>query len=312
MLEQETTRSLESTSRYGNSRISDVLPLFLKHAQYELSFSPNTISKYAECLTMVIRHLGDMQVRGITPSHVTELKAKIIEGGAGESRIAQIIFSLKSLLRYCLEDLELQVLDYKKIKSPKRSRREVVFLTNEEIQQFIDAIKFQGSRKRILMNGLRFRVLVEVLLGTGMRISEALSLNRDSVDFEKAEAKIIGKGNKERIVFFNGRSLEWISYYLSKRKDNAEALFLTLKGTRLQVMDVSNLFRRYRKLAGINKKLTPHILRHTTATNLLFNGCPISHVKEILWHERMETTCKYYLGVDKRKAKEAHGQYLNF
>ncbi len=304
--------ALESTSRYGDSTISSLVPLFLKHAQYELSFSPKTVEKYEECLKMAVRHIGDLQVRQIDHAVITELKAKIIQGGAGESRIAQITFSMKSFLRYCLEYLELPVFDYRKIKSPKRSRREVIFLTNEEIEQFVNAIKIHGYQKRISMNGLRFRTLVEVLLGTGMRISEAISLNRDSIDFEKAEAKIIGKGNKERVVFFSERSLEWVRYYLSVRKDKAEPLFVTSIFNRLQTTDVSKLFRKYKAWAGITKKLTPHILRHTVATTLLFNGCPISHVKEILGHERMETTCRYYLGVDKRKAKEAHEKFLTF
>jgi integrase/recombinase XerD len=82
--------------------------------------------------------------------------------------------------------------------------------------------------------------------------------------------------------------------------------------TRLDRNDIWRFFDRHRKLAKINKKLTPHILRHTVATNLVFNGCPIVHVKEILGHERLDTTCKYYLGVDKEKAKQAHKQFLNF
>lgn len=159
---------------------------------------------------------------------------------------------------------------------------------------------------------MRFRTLVEVLLGTGMRISEALSLNRDSIDFEKKEAKIIGKGNKERTVFFNERCLEWVKRWLEVREDDHPALFITQSGTRWSKDDIEWLFRRYAQKAGLTKKVTPHILRHTMATNLLFNGCPVSHVKEILGHERLETTCRYYLGLDKSKAKEAHEKFLNY
>lgn len=71
-------------------------------------------------------------------------------------------------------------------------------------------------------------------------------------------------------------------------------------------------FRRYRKMAGIKKKVTAHIMRHTVATTLLFNGCPIGHIKEILGHELLQTTCKFYLGTDKRAAKGAHAKYLNY
>lgn len=299
-------------------RLSELIPSFLKYGQFELSFSPNTVSKYQECLKIIVRDYGDMAVGDLNQLFFTDLKAKILMRGAGEARVASMVFALKSFLKFCREYLELNVLDYKKIKSPKRRRREVIYLTNEEIEKFIDGIKIErrwkGNRreKGVRMDGLRFRTLVEVLLGTGMRISEALSVNKDDIDFEKKEAKIIGKGSKERTVFFSDRSLDWVKYYLSCRKDESPALFVTQLGTRLSKMDINKVFARQKKIAGINKKITPHILRHTMATNLLFNGCPISHVKEILGHDRLETTCRYYLGLDKSKAKEAHSKFLDF
>jgi integrase/recombinase XerD len=201
----------------------------------------------------------------------------------------------------------LEVLNPKQIRPPKRYRREVIFLTKEEIEAFIKTINLNN------WSDFRFRVLVEVLLGTGMRIGEVLSLNRKSINWEKREAKIVGKGNKERTVFFTQRSLDWIVKFLEKRTDTHEAIFITREPiNRLSTTDVWRFFKKHRELAKIYKKLTPHILRHTVATNLIFNGCPIVHVKEILGHERLDTTCKYYLGVDKEKAKQAHKQYLNF
>src|SRR5260370_39547050 len=79
---------------------------------------------------------------------------------------------------------------------------------------------------------------------------------------------------------------------------------------RLKRVDIWRPFTRYRKLGGINKPVTPHLLRHTAATQLLFNGCPVGHIKEILGHVRLETTCRYYLGLDHRAAKKAHQRYL--
>jgi integrase/recombinase XerD len=181
-----------------------------------------------------------------------------------------------------------------------------IFLTKEEIEAFLGTIDiFQ-------MKDLRFRAVVETILGTGMRISEVLSLNRKDLNWKKKEAKIIGKGNKERTVFFTDRALGWIRRYLEKRHDLCEAVFVTnVDPRRLTPGDMWRFFKRHREKAKISKKLTPHILRHTVATNLVFNGCPIVHVKEILGHERLDTTCKYYLGVDKELAKKAHREYLD-
>ena len=143
-----------------------------------------------------------------------------------------------------------------------------------------------------------------------MRIGEVLSLNRTSIDFERREARVIGKGNKERTVFAPDRGLLWLGRYIETRTDDAAALFLSQSGSRLSRTDIWRPFHRFRRLAGLNKPVRPHLLRHTAATQLLFNGCPVGHIKEILGHERLETTCRYYLGLDRRAAKAAHQQYL--
>ena len=144
-----------------------------------------------------------------------------------------------------------------------------------------------------------------------MRIGEALSLNRADIDFERKEARVIGKGDKERMVFFTARSLFWLKRYLELRTDQTLALFVSQDGeARLSRVDIWRPFAKYRRLAGLNKPVRPHLLRHTAATQLLFNGCPVSHIKDILGHTRLETTCRYYIGLDKRAAKMAHEKYM--
>jgi site-specific recombinase XerD len=311
----------ESMSSYGadSHLLSEVVPQFLAYGRYECAFAKETIQKYRECSGWIIRDIGDMPVERLDLAYIGVLRQKVADRGAGPSRMATMVYVLKHLLRFSSKNLGLRVMDPNLISPPKRPRREVVFLSNEEIEQFFNSIKIENryanthkNVKQINVDGLRFRALVEVLLGTAMRISEALSLNRNSIDFEKKEAKIIGKGNKERVVFFNDRSLQWVRFYLEQRTDTLEPIFVTGSGTRLNRADVSKIFQGYVKKSGITKKITPHILRHTTATNLLFNGCPMAHIKEILGHERLETTCRYYLGLDRRKAKEAHHQYLSY
>jgi integrase/recombinase XerD len=217
---------------------------------------------------------------------------------------------IKGLLKYCQAQKAIQLkINPEDITIPKRPRREVVFLTSEEIKRFRESIKLKP------IYGLRFRTLVEVLLATGMRISEALSLNKNSIDFETQEARIIGKGNKERIVFFTKESLKWINKYLQRRDDKNEALFVTTGESprRLRNQDLTRYFKRQRKIAGINKKVTPHLLRHCFASHLAFNNCPFTEIKTLMGHERLDTTIRYYVGLtDKEKAKEAHMQYLKY
>ena len=161
------------------------------------------------------------------------------------------------------------------------------------------------------MRGLRMRTLCQLLLSTGMRISEALSLNCKDIDFEKAEAIIIGKGDKQRTIYFTEECLKWIRLYLSKRRDDQPALFITSgRPRRLKRYDLSKTFSYHAKLAGLTKRVHPHILRHTFATLMINNGCDIFHVKNLLGHSDIKTTAKYYLGVDKSATKAAHEKYL--
>lgn len=225
-----------------------------------------------------------------------------------------LLLALRRFLLFCRDEKKIALqFQPEEIRPPRRPRREVTFLTPEEIEAFIATIPLITYKGDVHHAGLRLRAVVEALLGTAMRISELLSLNRDGVDFDKRETKVIGKGNKERTVFFTARALYWIKRYLGSRTDDSPALFVCLNGrTRLKRDDLWRYFDRHRKLAGIKKKVRPHILRHTAATTLLFNGCPIGHIKEILGHERLETTCRYYLGIDQRAAKAAHEEYLRY
>jgi len=138
------------------------------------------------------------------------------------------------------------------------------------------------------------------------------SIRRTSLNILTGEAKIIGKGNRERVIFFTPRALAWTKEYLNCRRDQSEWLFARANGQAIGYDMVRFAFRFVRRRAGLVKKVTAHILRHTCATILLFNGCPIGHIKELLGHERLDTTCRYYLGLDKRAAKEAHGKFLSY
>ncbi len=293
------TRNVPTISRY--------LEDFLEYSRFELNFSPQTIIKYRDSLRSFIRDIGDKPVESLEVQDFVRLKKLMIERGIGWARISSVVYAVRGFLAYCRDFLKLKTLEPKQIRPPKTMKREVIFLTKEEIERFIGTIE---TKK---LKGLRFRALVEVLLGTGMRIGEVISLNRKQINWTRREAKIVGKGNKERRVFFTQRSLDWLRRYLEKRDDTHEAVFVTKQPTaRINRDDVWKFFKKHRELAKIDKIITPHILRHTVATNLVFNGCPIVHVKEILGHERLDTTCKYYLGVDKEQAKKAHRQFLNF
>jgi len=293
--------------------LGTLLPGYLDYCQYERNFGPATIFLYGRYIRRVIGILGDRTPSSIGPAEILQLKIRLASDGCGPMHIRSVLFGLRSLLRYCKDCLNLTVLDPMQIRPPKLKRREVIFLTGEEVEEFVSAIPLIDDKGTLSLKWLSIRAFVEVLLGTGLRISEALSLTRSQIDFDKSEAKVIGKGNKERKVFFSPRSLRWLKEYLTRREDNREELFLLHPaGTRLLKGTAQSIFRLIRQRTGIKKPITAHILRHTVATTLLNNGCPIGHIQQILGHEEMETTCKYYLGTDRVAAKEAHRTYLDY
>jgi site-specific recombinase XerD len=292
-------------------RLSEMAPQFLTYGQIEQQFSPQTVSKYRECLRQVAVMIGDLPVTEYRREHVTSLKGSMLAKSHSTGRQVCILAALKGLLGFCRGVQRLPVLDPDSISFPKRPWRPVVYLTPAEVATFVTAIEITNRDGSPSEAGVRFRALVESLLGSAMRISELLSLDRTGIDFHTREARVIGKGNKVRTVFFTDRALAWLKQYLGIRRDSHAALFVTQGGrSRLGRDDIWRPFSRYRKSVQIHKRITPHLLRHTAATQLLFNGCPISHIKDILGHERLDTTCRYYLGLDLRAAKRAHQKYL--
>ena len=302
-----------SVESLGNTRITDVLPRFLSFAEVDLSFAQQSLDAYRLCIQGIARALDDPEVESVTLEQVRELKSQYLARGLAAATQSQRLLAFRKLLIYCRDEEKREVLDPSFIRIPKRPRREVLYLTPEEVERFIAVIPLATHRGYSRLMGVRMRTLVEVLLGSAVRIGELLSATRAGLDFQNRELRVIGKGNKERVAFLSDRAATWLSDYLALRSDSHPSLFVTQDGDRpLKRTDIWRYFARYRVAAKIEKPVRPHILRHTAATWLLFNGCPIGHIKEILGHERLETTCRYYLGLDRRMAKAAHAQYLKF
>ena len=158
--------------------------------------------------------------------------------------------------------------------------------------------------------GLRDRTILEVLFSTGLRISELVALNRDSINFKRGEFSIRGKGGRVRVVFLSPRAAEALKEYLKHRTDTEEALFAGTqkKPGRLTVRQIQRLIGRYAVKAGIAKKVTPHTLRHLFATDLLINGADLRSVQALLGHASITTT-QIYTHLTDKQLKEIHKSF---
>ena len=292
--------------------IGDLKPGFLEYLSTEKQCASSTIARYEYNIRCFMRDVGNVPITDVRLHHFFSLKSRMGKRGAREARTGSVVAAVKSLLMFARDIHKIPVLELSVVKSPKPPRRDVIYLTESELAQFLEAIPLRTWDGGPRLVGYRFRALCEIIVGSGMRLGETLALNKDSIDFEHRQAVIVGKGNKQRTVFFTKWSLQWLTRYLDLRRDRGQALFATEVGERLKPHGVQAMFKRIMRLSELQKPVTAHILRHTTGTLLLKKGCPIGYIKEILGHDRLETTCRYYLGIlNKADAQKAHRAYMD-
>jgi integrase/recombinase XerD len=290
-------------------KTSEAFGPFLSFCEAERHVAPSTLAKYRDCFESWIRPtFGSKDVSEISRLSVLELRQAMVDRHLSMARQYSIIMFLKSFLKFCRGTLALSCLDPAEIKLPKRPAPQVEYLTNPEIQRVLDAIKTHT------IPGARLRALIEVLLSTGMRISEALSLKRDLFDAGRKEAEIVGKGKRRRTIFFTQRCRLWVQEYLNKRADANPFVFVTtgVSPNPLAREDISRFFRTLKARIGLGKKFTPHILRHTFCTVLRNNGADISLIKELAGHQDIQTTARYYLGTNKEVLRRVVAECLDY
>ncbi|MFH0852815.1 MAG: site-specific tyrosine recombinase/integron integrase [bacterium] len=225
------------------------------------------------------------------------------------------LIAIRSFLKY-LAKQDVKSLAAEKIELMKQSDRVVDFIDGEDLEQMLHAPKkLEGDS----LLAKRDSAILELLFSTGLRVSELAKLTRDSINLDKDEFTITGKGGKARVVFVSAQAKRAIGDYLDQRQDDNPAMFVradraskNLSGPEatedpspLTPRSIQRLVQRYAKVAGIAKKITPHTLRHSYATDLLMNGADIRSVQELLGHSSITTT-QIYTHVTNKQLKEVY------
>lgn len=286
-------------------QLKEFFPGLLNHKAAEGSV-PKTIQEYTRFLNKVLGpSIGDIELQDFRKTHADLVKMEGRNYGVHGSERGIVV--LRQLLQY-IKDAGFELLvDWRDIHVPMVVDKEVDWLTPEEWEQVRNAFNLDN------IVGLRDRTMVEVLWATGMRIGEALSLNRDTLNYETKEATIKGgkRPYKERKVYFTDDSIYWIKQYLAMRNEKFPPLFVNLMGERLPAGSARRSMVEAMHKAGIKKRIHPHIFRSTHATNLLEGGANIKAVQYLLGHESERTTLRHYAAVNKSHAKEEHQRILN-
>lgn len=279
------------------TNLSEQVEDYLRYSQVERGLSNNTITAYRQDLTSFICFL---QKENLTswPTQAVDIDAFLAEQRdqkKATSSISRLITSLRKFYQWLVRQNIQKLNPMLEIDSPKKRRTLPVALTVNEVNNLLE----QPDTKKKL--GLRDRALLETLYATGIRVSELINLKFTDLHEELKLVKVFGKGSKERLIPISEVALSWIDSYKEKVRDplilkigkNTDFIFLNSRGGSLTRQAVWQIIKHYCKMAGIQKNVTPHTLRHTFATHLLENGADLRVVQEILGHSDISTTQIY-------------------
>ncbi|WP_294835234.1 site-specific tyrosine recombinase XerD [uncultured Lactobacillus sp.] len=270
---------------------------YLRYSQIERGLSANTITAYKQDLSSFINFLQKENLSS-WPTKAIDIDAFLAEQRdqkKATSSISRLISSLRKFYQWLVRQNIQKLNPMLEIDSPKKRRPLPVALTTVEVT---DLLKQPDIKKKL---GLRDRALLETLYATGIRVSELINLKFTDLHEELKLVKVFGKGSKERLIPISKVALSWIDSYKEKVRDplilkvgkNTDFIFLNSRGGSLTRQAVWQIIKHYCKLAGIQKNVTPHTLRHTFATHLLENGADLRVVQEILGHSDISTTQIY-------------------
>lgn len=284
---------------------------YLEHIELARGVSLKTLDNYKRYLLVFnnwSKSVGANNIEDITDELVQKFRLYINRKKNYEGEFIKkktqnyYIIALRGFLKY-LAKRNIDTLNAERVELSKEEERKVDFLEIEEIKRLLDSPDI--SKK----NGLRDKAILEVLYSTGMRVSEICSLKKDNINLDRGEFAIRGKGGKIRVVFLDNRAKEAIKNYLksfagnyNKKNIQSEKLFL------LTPRSIEYLVEKYARIAGIVKRVTPHTLRHSLATELLQNGADLRSVQEILGHSNISTT-QIYTHITNPRLKEVHQKF---
>lgn len=315
---------MEPASAKLPTELDRLVQEFLEYLEVERDVSPLTVRNYAHYLrrlSLWMKSQGKDKLSEINQESVRQYRlylSRIPAGPASAKAGARQaiskktqgyhVIALRSFLKYLIRT-DRPAFSPDKIDLPRAESHSLKFLSGEQVDRLLNSPSLSTD------NGKRDRAILEVLFSTGLRVSELVSLNRDTVDLDRREFGIIGKGRRQRVVFLSKRAAEWIDMYLKARKDNYLPLFIRHKGKmgpdvsdeemRLSVRSVQRMVKKYVRKVKLPVDASVHTLRHSFATDLLMAGADLRSVQEMLGHKNVATT-QIYTHVTNKQLRDIH------
>ena len=294
----------------SNKQIYNLVDEFISQLSSIEQCSENTIIAYRKDLNQFLEFCKNNNIVSVDKFNERIIRNYIMELNDKElskSSISRKLSSLRSFINFLLSEEQIQANPSKNIPNPKIKRKLPETIT---LDSFLKIYKLVDESNNI-KKARRIKIIFELLYGCALRVSELCNLNYGDVDFLNKTIKVVGKGNKTRIVPIGSKSLAVLNEYLTDRTNvtKNDPLIITEKGNRIYPEFARRLANKYVGLASNIEKKSPHIFRHSAATHMLNNGADLLAIKEILGHENLSTTQIYtHISVERLKKlyKKAH------
>ncbi len=286
---------------------------FLNYLQYQKRYSRHTIISYETDLTAFSHFLqtqyGETSIEDIKPAFIRTWLASLKELGNTSKTINRKISALKSFFKYQLKKEILQICPMEVISSPKNAKRLPQFVDKKDIDTLFTYVEFTDD-----WQGATERLILQILYNSGLRQAELINLQQNQIDINNTSIKVMGKGNKERIIPISNQLKSSIQSYIKLKKeqfpqDIEPCLLINKKGKKLYPRYVYDVVKKYLSMVTTIDKKSPHILRHSFATHLTNNGADINAIKELMGHSSLAATQIYtHNSIEKLKEafKKAH------
>jgi len=285
-----------------------IIETFLNALWLEFGLSENTLAAYGSDLNQFDKWLKNLTLEGVAEKDISLFFLHRQKQGQSSRSAARMLSSLRRFYGYLLRENRLSVDPTSLIDAPHIGRSLPGSLSESEVEQLLQA------PETVHALGFRDRTMLELVYAAGLRVSELVGITFQQVNLRQGCVRIIGKGDKERLVPIGEEATSWLERYLSGARQDilgsrqSDYLFVTARGSCMTRQAFWHIIKRYAKLAGIDKDLSPHTLRHAFATHLLNHGADLRVVQLLLGHSDLSTT-QIYTHIAQHRLKEIHSKF---
>lgn len=292
-------------NKKSSFHLTPLIDKYMFYLKYEKNVSPKTIENYSLWLNRLVDFCGNIKVSELNRMQLLEYRMALHDNGLNVRTINYHIVAIRAFLKFLLKN-DIDCISPDKLELAKTPPRDVQYLDEEEVDKILAA---PGLWNKKPLQRARDEAILYFLYGTGLRVSELAHLKKSDIRVDTHQFHIIGKWSKMRSIFTTKQARDALKNYLELNDDSSPYIFTSIShkgdGGFLSTNAIEDIVRKYAKLAGISKRVTPHTLRHSFATSLIRKWADIRAVQTLLGHSSITTT-QIYTHVDDKHLQKVH------